>query len=215
MAPHEWSDWLTTMFNDADETGLAPNQIGPGAQDKRSNIIPALAEYKMPGLRGDIVSADGTVYATLKNQQNLVVKWPAAGDSTTDADILAWMRARFAEAEKAIGVTVTISDQDLLAQYRTQRYQPFTVVEDITPDAGRPDPRGRAGGQGLRLRRRAAPHLSARPGAGPRARLPLARPAAQQGQVPQRRRHLRPLQGRLGPGVGVQQGPHSARMAAS
>jgi penicillin-binding protein 2 len=133
MAPHEWSDWLTTMFNDADETGLAPNQLGPGAQDKRANIIPTLAEYKMPGLRGDIVSADGTVYATLKNQQNLVVKWPAAGDSTTDQDITAWMRARFAEAEKTIGVTVTISDQDLLAQYQTQRYQPFTVVEDITP----------------------------------------------------------------------------------
>lgn len=132
-APHAWSDWLTTMFNDADETGLAPDQIGAGAPDKRSNIIPALAEYKMPGYRGNIVSADGTVYATLKNQQNLVVKWPAAGDSTTDADILAWMRARFAEANKVIGTTVTVSDAELLAQYHTQRYQPFTLVEDITP----------------------------------------------------------------------------------
>jgi penicillin-binding protein 2 len=132
-APHEWSDWLTTMFNDADETGLAPDQVVAGAQDKRSNIIPALAEYKMPGLRGDIVSADGTVYATLKNQQNLVVKWPAAGDSTTDEEIIAWMRARFAEANKAIGVTVTATDPELLAQYHTQRYQPFTVIEDITP----------------------------------------------------------------------------------
>jgi penicillin-binding protein 2 len=132
-APRGWSDWLTTMFNDADETGLAPNQIGPGAPDRRSNIIPTLAEYKMPGLRGDIVSADGTVYATLKNQQNLVVKWPAAGDSTTDEDILAWMRARFAEANKAIGVTVDTTDKDLLAQYHAQRYQPFTVLEDITP----------------------------------------------------------------------------------
>jgi penicillin-binding protein 2 len=133
QAPHEWSDWLTTMFNDADETGLAPDQVTAGSQDKRDNIIPALAEYKMPGLRGDIVSSDGTVYATMKNQQNLVVKWPAAGDSTTDADIVAWMRARFDEANKAVGVAVTISDPDLLAQYHTQRYQPFTVLEDITP----------------------------------------------------------------------------------
>ncbi len=133
QAPHEWSDWLTTMFNDADETGLAPDQVTAGSQDKRDNIIPALAEYKMPGLRGDIVSADGVTYATMVNQQNLVVKWPAASDSSTDADIVAWMRARFDEANKAVGVSVTISDQDLLAQYHTQRYQPFTVLEDITP----------------------------------------------------------------------------------
>jgi penicillin-binding protein 2 len=133
QAPHEWSDWLTTMFNDADETGLAPDQVTAGSQDKRDNIIPALAEYKMPGLRGDIVSSDGTVYATMVNQQNLVVKWPAAGDSSTDADIVAWMRARFDEANKAIGASVVISDQELLAQFHTQRYQPFTVLEDITP----------------------------------------------------------------------------------
>ena len=133
QAPQQWSDWLTTMFNDADETGLSDDELTPGAQDKRSNIIPALAEYKMPGLRGNIVSSDGTVYATMRNQQNLVVKWPAAGESTTDADIVAWMRARFAEAKKVIGADVTISDKDLLAQYQTQRYQPFTMIEDITP----------------------------------------------------------------------------------
>jgi penicillin-binding protein 2 len=134
QAPHEWSDWLTTMFNNADETGLSDDQLTPGTQDKRSNIIPALAEYKMPGLRGDIVASDGTtVYATMKNQQNLVVKWPGAGDSTTDADIVKWMRDRFAEAKKAIDVDVTVSDADLLAQYHNQRYQPFTVQEDITP----------------------------------------------------------------------------------
>jgi penicillin-binding protein 2 len=133
QAPKDWSDWLTTMFNDADETGLAPDQILGAAPDKRSNIIPALAEYKMPALRGDIVSTDGTVYATMTNQQNLVVKWPEASEAATDADIVSWMRARLDEANKTIGVTVTITDADLLAQYRTQRYQPFTVLEDITP----------------------------------------------------------------------------------
>ena len=130
--PHDWSDWLTTMFNDGDETGLAPDQL-MGPEDKRANVIPALAEYKMPGYRGDIVSSDGTVYATLKNQQNLVVKWPAASEATADTDIVAWMRARLDEANKAIGLQVTVSDQDLLTQYKAQRYQPFTLLEDITP----------------------------------------------------------------------------------
>jgi penicillin-binding protein 2 len=134
QAPHEWSDWLTTMFNNADETGLSDDKLMPGTQDKRANIIPALAEYKMPGLRGDIVGSDGTtVYATMKNQQNLVVKWPGSSDSTTDADIVKWMRDRFADAKKAVDVDVTVSDADLLAQYHNQRYQPFTVQEDITP----------------------------------------------------------------------------------
>ena len=123
QAPREWSDWLTTMFNDADETGLAPDQL-PGAGDKRSNIIPALAEYKMPGLRGDILSSDGAVYATMNNQQNLVVKWPAASEAAADADIVSWMHARLDEANKAIGVKVDITDPDLLAQYQTKATLP-------------------------------------------------------------------------------------------
>ena len=42
---------------------------------------------------------------------------------------------------------------------------------------------------------------------GPRARLSLARPAAQPGQISQRRRDLRPLQGRVRAGAGLQPGP--------
>jgi penicillin-binding protein 2 len=130
--PREWSDWLTTMFNESDETGLAPDQIM--AEDKRSDVIPALAEYKMPGLRGDILSSDGIVYATTGAEKNLVLGWPAADEATADADIVKWMRTRLDEAQQAIGVVVNISDADLVSQYRTQRYQPFTVMENITPD---------------------------------------------------------------------------------
>src|SRR5258706_3745315 len=80
QAPREWSDWLTTMFNEADETGLAPEQMM--GEDKRTNLIPSLAEYKMPGLRGDILSSDGTVYATTVTEKNLVLGWPAADEAT-------------------------------------------------------------------------------------------------------------------------------------
>ena len=58
------------------------------------SIIPALAEYKMPGLRGDIVSSDGTVYATTASEKNLVLGWPAADEATADTDIIHWMRGR-------------------------------------------------------------------------------------------------------------------------
>ncbi len=132
QAPQEWSDWLTTMFNQADETGLAPDQIMGG--DKRANLIPSLAEYKMPGLRGDILSSDGVVYATTGSEKNLVLGWPAADEATADEDILRWMRSRLDEVQQTIGIKVDISDVDLLAQYRTQRYQPFMVLEDVTPD---------------------------------------------------------------------------------
>ena len=133
QAPREWSDWLTTMFNEADETGLSDDQL-MGGGDKRANLIPALAEYKMPALRGDIVSSDGTVYATMRNEKNLVLSWPAVDEATADADIVRWMRSRLEELQQTIGIQITVKDEDLIAQYRVQRYQPFTVLEDVTPD---------------------------------------------------------------------------------
>jgi len=132
IAPPEWSDWLTTMFNQADETGLTGEQL-MGGGDKRSNIIPALAEYKMPGIRGDILSADGAVYATTASEKNLVLGWPGTDQATADADIVKWMRTRLDEVQQTIGTTLNISDTDLLNQYRTQRYQPLMVVENLTP----------------------------------------------------------------------------------
>jgi penicillin-binding protein 2 len=132
QAPPEWSDWLTTMFNQADETGLAPDQIMGG--DKRSNIIPSLAEYKMPGLRGDILSSDGVTYATTGSEKNLVLGWPATDEATADDEIVRFMRTRLDEVQQTIGIKVDVSDADLLGEYRTQRYQPFTVLEDLTPD---------------------------------------------------------------------------------
>jgi penicillin-binding protein 2 len=131
QAPQEWSDWLTTMFNQADETGLAPDQVI--GSDKRASLIPALAEYKMPGLRGDILSSDGVVYASTGSEKNLVLGWPAAEEATADAEIVRWMRSRLNEVQQAVGITVDISDEDLLAEYHTQRYQPFMVQENVTP----------------------------------------------------------------------------------
>jgi penicillin-binding protein 2 len=130
QAPREWTDWLTTMFNEADETGLEQeNILGP----KRDSLIPALAEYKMPALRGDILSSDGSVYATTGNEKNLVLGWPAADQVTADDEIVRWMRSRLDELQQAVGTKIDISDADLLAQYHTQRYQPFTAMENVTP----------------------------------------------------------------------------------
>jgi membrane peptidoglycan carboxypeptidase len=130
QAPRDWSDWLTTMFNQADETGLAPDAI---LGVKRDSDIPAVAEYKMPGLRGDILSSDGAVYATTQNEKNLVLGWPAADQATADDEIIRWMRSRLDEVQQATSTQVNITDADLLAQYHTQRYQPFMVMENITP----------------------------------------------------------------------------------
>ena len=132
QAPQEWTDWLTTMFNQADETGLAPESLM--GDDKRSNLIPSLAEYKMPGLRGDILSSDGIIYATTGSEKNLVLGWPATEEATTDDEIVKWMRSRLDEVQQTIGTKVDVSDADLLAEYRTQRYQPFMVIENVTPD---------------------------------------------------------------------------------
>jgi penicillin-binding protein 2 len=88
----------------------------------------------MPGLRGDILSSDGTVYATTGSEKNLVLGWPATDEATADDEIVRWMRGRLDEVQQTIGIKVDIKDEDLLAQYRTQRYQPFMVMENVTPD---------------------------------------------------------------------------------
>ncbi len=129
--PAEWSDWLTTMFNQADETGVVADPLTGG--DKRENIIPSLAEYKMPALRGDILSSDGAVYATTGAEKNLVLSWPGADEATADDAIVRWMRSRLDEAQQTLGTQITVADADLLAQYKTQRYQPFMVMENVTP----------------------------------------------------------------------------------
>ena len=120
------------MFNEADETGISPEQAMN--ENKRPSVIPSLAEYKMPGLRGDILSADGVVYATTGAEKNLVLGGPATDEATTDADIVRWMHGRFDELQKATGITLTVSDADLLSQYQTQRFQPYQVLENVTPD---------------------------------------------------------------------------------
>lgn len=130
QAPKQWSDWLTTMFQDGNETELTDAQM-MGSENKR-DLIPALAEYKMPGMRGEILSSDGVVYASTGSEKNLVLIWPAADEAATDEDILRWMKGRLADIEKVLSTTITISDADLLAQYRTQRYQPFMVMENLT-----------------------------------------------------------------------------------
>jgi len=130
--PQQWSDWLTTMFNEADETGLAPDEI-MGAHDNRSNVIPALAEYKLPGLRGNILSNDGAIYATMGSERNLVLKWPSTDEASNDSDLVSWMRSRLDEVEKAIGVKPNFSDAELIAAYQNQRYQPLLVLENTTP----------------------------------------------------------------------------------
>ena len=130
QAPAQWTDWLTTMFNQADET-MAPDPLTQS--DKRTNIIPSLAEYKMPALRGDILSSDGVVYATTGSEKNLVLGWPAADEATADDEIVRWMRTRLDEVQQTLGTTIAVTDADLLAQYKTQRYQPFMVMENVTP----------------------------------------------------------------------------------
>ena len=131
QAPAQWSDWLTTMFNQADETGVSVDDLTSG--DKRENIIPTLAEYKMPGLRGDILSSDGVIYATTGSEKNLVLEWPAGDEATADDEIVRWMRSRLDEVQQTIGTKIDVSDEALLAQYKTQRYQPFMVMENVTP----------------------------------------------------------------------------------
>ena len=158
----------------------------------------------MPGLRGDILSSrtGRLCHDGLRRRARLA----AADEASADTDIVRYMRTRFDEVQQAIGIKVDISDDDLLAEYRTQRYQPFVVMENLTPY--QVDKIQSAGLEAKGFGFQTAPLRSYPRGTElSRARVSFARPATQSREVPQRRCHLRPLQGAAEPGAGFQQGP--------
>ena len=132
QAPREWTDWLTTMFNQADETGLAPNQIMGERQARRTSFprwrstrCPACAAISFPP------TARSTPRRARRRTSSSAGRRPTRRRPTTTS--CAGCAARLDEVQQTIGTKVDISDADLLAQYQTQRYQPFMVLENVTP----------------------------------------------------------------------------------
>lgn len=130
--PRDWTYWLSSFYNQSDETQAVDDPLI--YDDKRSNIIPSLAEFSMPGLRGNIVSSDDKVYATMTAEKDLMLAWPAADEVSDSADVVHWMRGKLTQISLLLQVNPAISDEELLKCYKYERFQPLFVWENLTQD---------------------------------------------------------------------------------
>lgn len=127
--PKDWSDWLSTMF--ASPTG-APS-LGEESE-KPKNEIPLVAEYRLPALRGKILSADGMILASMAQAQNLVLGWPALEVAQDDDAAVAWVRQRLLVAQDWLKSDLDITDADLRLLHRFRRFHPILVAENLRSD---------------------------------------------------------------------------------
>ncbi len=126
----DWSDWLATLFAD-----VSPSPTGEGAAALVGVAdIPVVAEYRMPGLRGDIVLSDGTPVATMGMVQSLVLPWPSTETAPDTDSALAWVAERMSQAASWLGSPPSISDMELRSCYKFQRFHPILVADSLTPE---------------------------------------------------------------------------------
>lgn len=123
-----WSDWLSTMVNTSEEISLSSNYAW-----QEGSPIPQIAEYHIPGLRGDILSADGNVLATTTESQSLVLAWPSPEVAQDSDDVLLWVRKHLVMASSWLGQAIDIPDSELHSLFSFQRFHPITVAENLTP----------------------------------------------------------------------------------
>lgn len=127
-----WSDWLGTML--ANPAGEKTDAASLGKQTEESNDeIPTVVKYRMPALRGNILTADGKIFATMAQSKNLVLNWPSPEIASKDNEILIWVRKRLALAQDWLKQDFGIADADLLLLHRFQRFQPILVAQNLTP----------------------------------------------------------------------------------
>jgi penicillin-binding protein 2 len=124
----DWADWLGTLL------AGDPNAPAAVAAATRDTLIPRVAEYRLPALRGAILSAEGTPLAATVQSQSLVLPWPGT-DVVADATAaVAWAKPQIAKAAEWLQQPVELSDARLRDLYTYQRFQPITVAEDLLPE---------------------------------------------------------------------------------
>jgi penicillin-binding protein 2 len=143
--PKDWSDWLSTMYAD-------PGADTPvGQEESSTGEIPLVAEYRMPALRGDILTADGKILATMAESHALVLRWPSLDVVGNDDAAVAWARKTLLAAKEWLGKESDLTDADLRLLYRFRRFHPILVAEKLEPGQVTAFPSGPLPGLGFFL----------------------------------------------------------------
>ncbi len=132
--PADWSDYLGTLLA-ADPANANANASPSGvAATPRDADIPRVADYRLPALRGAILSAEGSPLAETVQSQSLVLPWPPISVASDADAAIAWAHTQMADAEKWLGAPIALGDDRLRSLYRYQRFQPITVAENLQPE---------------------------------------------------------------------------------
>ncbi len=127
----DWSDWIGTLFASSAEGFEADAIVDPS--DFEAEAIPPFAEYKIPGIRGDIITADNKTVAAMGQVQSLVLPWPALEVAPGANEALLWAQDRIALASRFFGREIAFAEDELLNRYKFQRFHPIPVVDALTP----------------------------------------------------------------------------------
>ena len=123
-----WTGWLSTLVSSATGTNSSP---APNRQDAPRDI-PPLVTYRMPALRGDIVTGDGKVLATNTQSQDLVLPWPSIETAGNEEAALNWIHNRLGLAKEWLKRDLEVSEEELRSLYRFQRFHPVVVAQNLT-----------------------------------------------------------------------------------
>jgi penicillin-binding protein 2 len=119
-----WSQWFGNILaSDKNAKLPLPSVPHPGR-----DIIPEKLEFILPGVRGSIVTRDNDVLAGNAKLQALVCTWPPPADAAEDEAVLQAVRKKIELVQQELGVTVDLSDQEILERYRFRRFQPLELA---------------------------------------------------------------------------------------
>jgi len=126
-----WSDWLSTMYTTPSDERQQNLSKESSPQDVE---IPPVAYYRLPALRGDIMTTDGSVLATMTEAQNLVLTWPSLKADNSEEELLTWVHKRLDLARDWLKQDVDLKDSDLILLYRYKRFHPILIAQHLTQE---------------------------------------------------------------------------------
>ncbi len=126
---YSWSQWFSPILAEDEK----PKATSPTSLHD-SEIIPEKLELIIPGVRGNILTKDGQVLATVSKEQSLVCTWPSPEEAMGDENLLAAVHTKMKLAERELGTPLAIPDHEILERYHYRRFQPLELVSRLTPD---------------------------------------------------------------------------------
>lgn len=121
----DWKIWWTSFGSSSNEASFSSEPVNRAG-------IPEQVQFRLPALRGDILSVDGERLATTVENQNLLIAWPNRSIAPDEKTAVAWMWDKIVLAERRLGSPEQFTNEQLVSLYRHRRFEPVTVLMDLS-----------------------------------------------------------------------------------